>query len=312
MPIAIGARAELEKLLEQKFVLTASEMGYNLVDFPEVMPEELIDSKFLEEDWQIRSPEGDKFVLTPEITAFYAALLEQNPKMTDLRSIIYTAVCYRENRFKQLGLETVDNSEESDVRALMTAYNFCSELGLDEEVEMVVNDLAQLKQTLNNLGVVGQERVLKLMDTYSSKARDSIIDEEFAEQIGSLGPVKPLLEIVKTGSYTQEISQEFSGVLEQLQQRAEIRVNAALARGLSYYNSEPPRTSTIIFEIYSKKDNVQLCGGGRYDGLVGSINPNLQGTDLDKGVGFAFGLERLTDVVEGVYGSASNALEVLK
>ena len=52
----------------------------------------------------------------------------------------------------------------------------------------------------------------------------------------------------------------------------------------------------MVFAIIAPTPNgpVEVCGGGRYDGLA-----RVFGSDLDdRGVGFAFGLERLSEVLE--------------
>ncbi len=58
-------------------------------------------------------------------------------------------------------------------------------------------------------------------------------------------------------------------------------VDAGLGRGLHYYTG-------LIFEI-SGADGLQLCGGGRYDDLVGALG----GRTPVQAVGFAYGLERV-------------------
>lgn len=57
-------------------------------------------------------------------------------------------------------------------------------------------------------------------------------------------------------------------------------VDLGLGRGLHYYTG-------AIFEIYA--GDVQLCGGGRYDGLVATLG----GRQAVPAVGFAYGLERV-------------------
>ncbi len=62
-------------------------------------------------------------------------------------------------------------------------------------------------------------------------------------------------------------------------------VDLGLSRGLHYY-------SGMIFEIEGP-DGLQLCGGGRYDDLVGALNPaGPRRTDVPA-VGLAYGLERV-------------------
>ena len=62
-----------------------------------------------------------------------------------------------------------------------------------------------------------------------------------------------------------------------------LTVDAGLGRGLHYYTG-------LIFEI-SGKDELQLCGGGRYDELVAALG----GRGSTPAVGFAYGLERVAD-----------------
>jgi histidyl-tRNA synthetase len=60
-----------------------------------------------------------------------------------------------------------------------------------------------------------------------------------------------------------------------------IVLDFGLGRGLHYYTG-------AIFEIYDR-DDMQLCGGGRYDDLVTALG----GRQPVPAVGFAYGLERV-------------------
>jgi histidyl-tRNA synthetase len=62
---------------------------------------------------------------------------------------------------------------------------------------------------------------------------------------------------------------------------ARVEIDFGLGRGLHYY-------SGLIFEIYDPS-GLQLCGGGRYDGLVAALG----GRGAVPAVGFAYGLERV-------------------
>jgi len=60
-----------------------------------------------------------------------------------------------------------------------------------------------------------------------------------------------------------------------------VEIDLGLGRGLHYYTG-------LIFEIYDG-DQMQLCGGGRYDDLVSALG----GRQPTPAVGFAYGLERV-------------------
>lgn len=69
----------------------------------------------------------------------------------------------------------------------------------------------------------------------------------------------------------------------------QILLNLALGRGVSYYTG-------LVFEIHALDEDgfdTQLCGGGRYDGLIRAVG----GTRDVNACGFAFGVERLLPLV---------------
>ena len=68
-----------------------------------------------------------------------------------------------------------------------------------------------------------------------------------------------------------------------------LELDLGFGRGIGFY-------SQMVFEIVAPTPAgpVEVCGGGRYDGLA-----RVLGSDRDdQGVGFAFGLERLDEVLE--------------
>jgi histidyl-tRNA synthetase len=66
-----------------------------------------------------------------------------------------------------------------------------------------------------------------------------------------------------------------------------VELDLGFGRGIGFYTQ-------MIFELVvpTAGGPVEVCGGGRYDGLT-----HVLGSDRDdRGVGFAFGLERLAEV----------------
>jgi histidyl-tRNA synthetase len=66
-----------------------------------------------------------------------------------------------------------------------------------------------------------------------------------------------------------------------------VALDLGFGRGIGFYTQ-------MIFELVVSTGNgpIAVCGGGRYDGLA-----HVLGSDRDdRGVGFAFGLERLAEV----------------
>ena len=70
---------------------------------------------------------------------------------------------------------------------------------------------------------------------------------------------------------------------------ARVDLDLGFGRGIGFY-------SRMVFELIAETPDgpIEVCGGGRYDGLA-----KVLGSDRDdRGVGFAFGLERLASVLE--------------
>lgn len=75
---------------------------------------------------------------------------------------------------------------------------------------------------------------------------------------------------------------------------AEIIVDLGMSRGLHYYTG-------MIFEI-EDRDGLQLCGGGRYDDLIDSlqgVSPGLTRNNIPA-VGCAYGLERVAQHAKNI------------
>src|SRR6185437_8999399 len=82
-----------------------------------------------------------------------------------------------------------------------------------------------------------------------------------------------------------------------------ITLDLGFGRGIGFY-------SRMIFELIAPTPDgpVEVCGGGRYDGLA-----RVLGSDRDdRGVGFAIGLERLAQARScATIGNASTTLVVV-
>ena len=68
-----------------------------------------------------------------------------------------------------------------------------------------------------------------------------------------------------------------------------VELDLGFGRGIGFY-------SQMIFEVVAPTPDgpVEVCGGGRYDGLARVLGSHRD----DRGVGFAFGLERLLHILD--------------
>ena len=98
--------------------------------------------------------------------------------------------------------------------------------------------------------------------------------------------LRMLLERYRLDAKPLEELQRLVSIVEQCGvPREQIILNLSLGRGVSYYTG-------LVFEIHAQEEDgfdAQLCGGGRYDHLIGAVG----GPREINACGFAFGVERL-------------------
>jgi histidyl-tRNA synthetase len=110
--------------------------------------------------------------------------------------------------------------------------------------------------------------------------------------LGSLhGPARDVLQRLRAVASTESIA-EIAELVERLEGQGiapdRLGLDLGFGRGIGFY-------TRMIFELRVPlpDGSVEVCGGGRYDGLARVLGSPRD----DRGVGFAFGLERLADVL---------------
>lgn len=152
--------------------------------------------------------------------------------------------------------------------------------------------LVDITTAIDKLDKIGQEGVEKeLVERGISEIAIEKIRPLFnltGDNTENLAQMQSFLEHSETGLQGIE---ELKYVLDQVEilglDRAELKFDVTLARGLNYYTG-------AIFEV--KVNDVKMgsiCGGGRYDDLTG-----LFGMPDMPGVGISFGADRIYDVLK--------------
>jgi len=107
------------------------------------------------------------------------------------------------------------------------------------------------------------------------------------DELGARGFDANLLDRLQEQKPTENLSKIIETLPDFGVQRETIRFSPTLARGLEYYTG-------TIFEIeINDYRSGSICGGGRYDKLIGQFT----GTDVPA-VGFAFGFDRMLEAME--------------
>ena len=197
---------------------------------------------------------------------------------------------YRE--FRQMGVECVGvDSPIADAECITLAVRFLAALGFDK-----------LTLKVNTLGdKASRENYKKALREYFAPRIDSMCED--CKTRLRLNPLRILdckvpedQELVKDAPkiqdyLTEESKRRYEQTLALLDQMGiTYEKEDTLVRGLDYYGE-------IVFEVHGitpeGKDYGALGGGGHYDGILTTFGGP---ENVDVGVGFAFGLERLCAV----------------
>ena len=196
----------------------------------------------------------------------------------------------RQRQFHQIGVEMLAFADpRSDVEAIALAWDLLADLGVQG-----------LALEINSLGTPEDRQRFRAELVAWLEAHQDQLDADSQQRIHT----NPLRVLDSKHPHTQELlagapnlhdalSPESHGRFQRVRQGLEdlaipFSLNPRLVRGLDYY-------SHTAFEITSSQLGAQatVCGGGRYDGLVGQL-----GGPPTAAVGWALGMERLVLLLE--------------
>jgi histidyl-tRNA synthetase len=191
----------------------------------------------------------------------------------------------RQRQFHQIGLELLGSgSPRADVEVIALASDILRALGLKD-----------LSLQLNSIGNRDDRQKYRLALLDYLLPLEQELDSDSKDRLRR----NPLRILDSKDPKTQEIARSAPSILDYLSKESlahfeqvqylltelgiTYQINPSLVRGLDYYTH-------TAFEIQSADLGAQstVCGGGRYDGLVGELG----GNDT-QAIGWAIGVERL-------------------
>lgn len=196
----------------------------------------------------------------------------------------------RFREFLQCDADIVGSSSPlSDAEAIAVAAKAIEKLGFSS-FKIWINDRNGLREALKLPRVsIAKDRLDKVMaaiDELEKIGKEAVMSR--IEEVGFTTEESSYLfreaESSKETEWTKEVRSNLKkdGLGENV-----IKFSPVLARGLDYYTS-------TIFEIQIKGYSAgSVCGGGRYDNLIGMFS----GRQVPA-VGFAFGFDRLIEAME--------------
>lgn len=183
---------------------------------------------------------------------------------------------YRE--FLQCDADIVGSSSPlSDAEIIVLTINSIDKLSF-KNFKVIINDRS-IFNGLNNKTIISIDKLKKI-------GEDGVLKELLSGGM-SEEEAKNILSKIKESKPTERLNQVFESLEKMGIEKSKYEFSPTLARGLDYYTS-------MIFEIEIEGYSVgSICGGGRYDNLIGIF----AGREIPA-VGFAFGFDRLVEAME--------------
>ena len=296
----------LRNWLFERFHSAARSHGFEEYDAPVLESEELYTRKAGEEIvgqlYNFEDKGGRKVALRPEMTPSLARMVMARAGALALPIKWYSIPqCWRYERTQRgRGREhyqwNVDiwgmNGIEADAELLSVLVQFFDSVGLSsEDLVIRISSRKVLEEVLGALGLEGEifAQTCVIVDKMD-KLPEDVIEAQLSDlglSSESISTIRSVLGITDLESLSSALSSDSEALIE-LQSLFSlcdsygisdwVSFDASVVRGLAYYTGP-------VFEAHDRAGNLRaICGGGRYDKLIGTLG----GNDLPA-TGFGFG-----------------------
>lgn len=254
--------------------------------------------------------DGHLLALRPDMTSPIARLVATRMRDYDFpHRLFYIANVFRyedevqrgrHREFYQAGVELIGpKGPKADGEVIALAVEALKTAGLREfqiglgHIEVTKELLKQLSAGENKekeaRDALARKNFVKLESLFDIKAQT--LEEKVFKILTSLDSLDNMIirlnQVAKTSKLLQAINElkELNTTLKAFGVDNKIFVDFSILRDFNYYTG-------IIFEGYSDSLGFPLCGGGRYDKLLGNFGFDCPAT------GFALGVERVLQVLK--------------
>jgi histidyl-tRNA synthetase len=320
-------RLPAEQIIRENIVETIKKIfrlyGFQPATTPILEIWEVLASKYsggeeiLKETYKLTDQGQRELGLRYDLSVPLARLIGMNPQLVKPFKRYEIGLCFRDGpirkgryrEFVQCDADTIGvGSMLADAECLALAHHIFNELGLDVFLE--VNNRKLLSGILISAGVPDDLLSTSILsiDKMKKVGLTEVKNELTTKGVNSKISSKIFKFFTLEGSYLEVLSQLESMIdnnigkegikeLRELYRYLEIfgivddvKLLHSLARGLEIYTG-------TVFEAFTKDSNLldsSLCGGGRYDKIIGSFLES--GTDIPA-VGISFGLDTIFDAL---------------
>ena len=296
----------LRNWLFERFHSAARSHGFEEYDAPVLESEELYTRKAGEEIvgqlYNFEDKGGRRVALRPEMTPSLARMVMARAGALALPIKWYSIPqCWRYERTQRgRGREhyqwNVDiwgmDGVEADAELLSVLIQFFDSVGLSsEDLVIRISSRKVLEEVLGSLGLEGEifAQTCVIVDKMD-KLPEDVIEAQLSDlglSSESISTIRSVLGITDMQSLSSSLSSDSEALIE-LQSLFSlcdsygisdwVSFDASVVRGLAYYTGP-------VFEAHDRAGNLRaICGGGRYDKLIGTLG----GNDLPA-TGFGFG-----------------------
>ncbi|RJQ37473.1 histidine--tRNA ligase [Candidatus Microgenomates bacterium] len=194
----------------------------------------------------------------------------------------------RFREFLQCDADIVGSSTPlSDAEVIALASKTLESLGFTK-FKILINDRKAFFDLIEKGAFTKEEMavIVRIIDKIKKIGKDGVI-KELAEKGYAPSKGEEIIKLIEEQEKTDTLK-DINSYLENMQLKKDLfEFSPTLARGLDYYTG-------MIFEIEIEGYTAgSVCGGGRYDNLIGMFaDKNIPA------VGFAFGFDRLVEAME--------------
>ncbi len=301
-------RNELLKNIEQTFQL----FGFLTIDTPTFESLQILNAKnAIGEDAKlIYEMKDEKLGLRYDNTVSLARYMAMHQDLPLPFKRYYIGKVWRREepqkfRYREITMADVDivggSKVNADAEIIAVTSTVLSNVGLDYTVFINSRELLErvftkfgldekqftgAARAIDKLEKIGEEKVTGLLKGLGLS--DSVVDQ-IIEFVTMKGSNQEKLSYVDNLLGNKTDTKEFGDTLRLLENyslKCELKIDFSITRGLDYYTG-------IVFECKSKSDtSASLCGGGRYDKLIG-----IYGTKPMPAVGVALGIDRILEML---------------
>jgi len=292
--------------VKNSFINKFSDYGYKYIQTPLLEYKELFDKSIGESSeivtkqmYELKDKGGRDLVLRPEGTSsvvrYHAEFNKDNTSKYSYFGSMFRYENPQKNRYREF------NQAGAEIVGLIDIYSDFQII--NDSLNFIDNLLPGTKLKINTIGSTeDREAYVKVLYEYFSKNKDKL-SKESLEKIenntlrildSNNSEDKEIINNAPTiNEYINSDSKENFESLLRLLDNSQINyeIDNSLVRGLDYYND-------LTFEFHTE-ESVVVGGGGRYDNLakilsIGNFN----------GVGVAFGVERIMNLISEIKTSA--------